>query len=408
MFSSKIRFSVLSAAVTLAAAAPFSTAQATNGQLPTCIGTYKCGMGGAGLTIASDPTAAAINPALAARMGNSAILSVGAFKADVQREIKGNGGVVNTAGGKQTSEADTFANGSMGVNYGLSDGKALNISLYPGGGGATNWTNPRTAGQVNSGADSDITWRMFNLQAALAYTLNPSTAIGGGIVLSRATMKTDAPDGNGNLDSGLNQVKTSNGVGFQFGAVHDINSTWSIAGDVHSKVWHQRFEGLTSVFNSSVDRPATMAIGFDYKHSPETQFAFDIKRVFNSTVDTISTEPLDEGGFGWNDTTILMIGAQHMVSDSFQIRAGYNYGESPIDDEHVFANILFPAIIEHHFTAGMNYAVTDTMELGWSGYWTPVARLTDTGTGDNYSVWGVDSKLWHQQYGTQVSLKYNF
>ncbi len=363
-------------------------------------------MGGAGLTIASDPTAAAINPALAGRMGDSAILSVGVFKANVERELAG--GLANTTGGKQKSEADTFANGSMGVNIRLDDEKAVNISLYPGGGGATNWANARTANGANDGTDSDITWRMFNLQIAMGYNPNPATSIGAGIVLSRATMKTDSLDNGFGRDAGLNKTQTANGIGFQIGGVHDVNDKLSIAGDVHSPVWHERFSGLKSVFISAVDRPGTIAIGADYKVSPETQVAFDIKRVMNSMVDTISMQPQADGGFGWNDPTILMLGVQHMLADNFQIRAGYNYGKSPIDEEHVFANVLFPAIVEHHFTAGLNVGVTDAIDLGWSGYWTPTAELKDSGEGDSFSQNGVGSKLWHQQYGTQISLKYNF
>lgn len=410
MSSSKFKFSLLSAATALAVAAPFGAAQATNGQLPTCVGTYKCGMGGAGLTIASDPTAAAINPALAARMGNEAILSVGGFKANVERDLVGNH--ANTTGGRQKSKADTFANGSMGVNFSLDDDKAVNLSLYPGGGGATNWQHSRTnaggAGGINDGTDSDITWRMLNLQAALAYKPNSNTAIGAGVVLSRATMKTDSLDNGFGRDAGLNKTKTSLGIGFQVGAVHDINSQWSIAGDVHSPVWHERFSELKSVFNSSVDRPATVAIGVDYKYTPETQFAVDLKRVVNSSVKTISSQPAAEGGFGWNDQTILMLGAQHKLSDNFQVRAGYNYGKAPVDEEHVFANVLFPAIVEHHFTAGANLGVTDSMEVGLSGYWTPTAKKVDSGNGDNFSSNNGGSTLWHQQYGGQVSLKVKF
>ena len=407
MFSTKIKVSVLTAAA-VAMFAPLNQANATNGQLPTCIGTYKCGMGGAGLTIASDPTAAAINPALAARTGNSAILSVGVFKANVERSLAGTNGVPNTTGGKQKSKADTFANGSMGVNYDLNDGNAFNISLYPGGGGATNWANSRTASGATDGTDSDVTWRMLNMQAAYAYTPNSATAVGLGLVLSRATMKTDSLDNKFQRDTGINKTQTSYGFGFQLGAVHDINTQWSMAGDFHSPVWHKRFSGLTKVFNSGVDRPATIAIGTDYRVTPETQIAVDIKRVMNSYVDTISDDPSTQGGFGWDDTTVLMLGVQHKVSDAFQVRAGYNYGESPIDDEHVFANILFPAIVEHHFTAGMSYAFTDAMELGLSGYWTPKAHLKEAGTGNTFSAFGIGSELWHQQYGTQVSLKYNF
>jgi len=95
MISFKHKFTLASAATALAVLAPLGAANATNGQLPTCVGTYKCGMGGAGLSIASDPTAAAINPALAAKMNNSAILSAGWFHADVERNISGTAGQAN-------------------------------------------------------------------------------------------------------------------------------------------------------------------------------------------------------------------------------------------------------------------------------------------------------------------------
>jgi len=150
MMTFKQKFTLASATAALAVMAPLGAANATNGQLPTCVGTYKCGMGGAGLSIASDPTAAAINPALAAKMGNSAIVSAGWFHADVERDLSATTSPnVNRNGGKQKSDASDFANGSMGVNYVLSDTRALNISLYPGGGGATDWDDSRTTAGNN-------------------------------------------------------------------------------------------------------------------------------------------------------------------------------------------------------------------------------------------------------------------
>jgi len=410
MVASKIKFIIFTGAAAVALSASLQPAQATNGQLPACIGTYKCGMGGAGMTIASDPTAAAVNPALAARMGNEAILSVGVFKADVERSLTGT--FANTTGGRQKSKADTFANGSLGVNYRLDDKKAVNISLYPGAGGSTNWLNARTGAGVGGGAtdgtDTNITYRMFNLQSAFAYTPNPSTAVGAGVVLSRQTMKTNSLDNTFGRDENLGKTQTSYGIGFQFGAVHDINDKLTVAVDVHTKIWHQEFAGLKSVFNSAVDRPATLAAGTDYKISPETQVALDVKFVLENGVKTIETEPAAEGGFGWKNIPILMLGVQHKVTNDLQVRAGYNYGKSPIDSEHVFANVLYPAIVEHHFTGGLNYAVTDSMEFGWSAYWTPRAKKIDSGQGDSFSSSNAGSTLWHQQYGTQVSLKYKF
>jgi len=103
-----------------------------------------------------------------------------------------------------------------------------------------------------------------------------------------------------------------------------------------------------------------------------------------------------------------MLGVQHQVNDALQVRAGYNYGRSPVDDQHIFANTLLPATVEHHFTLGLNYALSDAFDLGWSGYVTTENELTAPGTGNGYDQMGAGAKISHRQYGTQVSVKYNF
>ncbi len=413
MFSTKIKVSVLTAAA-VAMFAPLNQANATNGQLPTCVGTYKCGMGGAGLTIASDPTAATINPALAARMGNSAIINAGWFHADVERNIgTGNSTASNTAGGTQSSDASDFLNASLGVNYRVSDNLGLNISVYPGGGGATDWDNSRVTafyGASTLSDDRDIRWRMFNLQIATAWAPNETSSYGLGLVLTRADMKTTAVYGASsgapttNLNPGV--VDVAYGAGFQVGGVWDVYPDVTLAADYHSQVYMERFHKYRYVFLSSVNRPATVSVGMDYKYSPETIIALDVKHVMQDAISTMNTTP-SNGGFGWDNMNIIMLGAQHQLNDDLQVRAGWNYGNSPIADDRTFANVLFPAIVEHHFTAGGTYKM-DALEFGLSAYITPTRKQTDPGTGDGYSVMGKDTWLSHRQYGSQLSVKYNF
>jgi|GEM_PF-1499300 len=408
--------SVLSTAAIAAMTGLMPTgAQASNGQLPHCVGTYKCGMGGAGLTIASDPTAATINPALAARMGNEAILNAGWFNADVDGHLAENGGHGSRVGDTR-SDASDFANGSLGVNYKVDDNMGVNISIYPGGGGATDWDNSRTrnfgggTGDNSDGTDHMIRWRMFNMQAALAWAPNEKSAVGLGVIVSRSDMTTDSLDNSfGRPDPGpFGEVDRVWGYGVQVGGVYDVGDKISVAAKYHSKVKMQRFKKYLNIFNSSVDRPPVWAAGITARPDQNTDVALDVKYIENSEVKTISSAPQNDGGFGWRNQTVLMVGAQHRLSDDFSIRAGWNYGESPIDENHVFANFLFPAIIEHHFTAGLTYDMGSGMELGWSGYITPTAKQADSGNGDAFSRNNPDTVLKHQQMGTQISLKYKF
>jgi long-chain fatty acid transport protein len=412
MFSTKFKFSVLTAAA-VAVLAPFHTAQATVGQLPLCVGTYKCGMGGAGVSIASDPTAATINPALAARMGSSAIINAGWFHADVERNIsQGSPALANLAGGQQKSDASDFLNASMGVNYRVDDNLGLNISFYPGGGGATDWDDSRVgpgAGGSTLSDDRDIRWRMFNLQLAAAWAPNDTSSYGLGVILTRADMKTTAlyskvqtPTTNANPGA----IDVAYGAGVQIGGVWDVYPTVSLAVDYHSRVFMERFEKYPNVFKSTVDRPATFSIGVDYDYSPETTIALDVKHIMNDGMAVMNLSA-DLGGFGWNNVDVIMLGVQHQMTDTLQVRAGYAFANSPIDANNIFANILFPATVEHHFTGGATYTM-DAIEIGLSAYMTAKNTLTDNGSGGGYSRMGRGSWVSHQQYGSQASVKYNF
>ena len=53
---------------------------------------------------------------------------------------------------------------------------------------------------------------------------------------------------------------------------------------------------------------------------------------------------------------MVAIGAEYELTDTFKIRAGYNYGNNPVPSENL--SPLFPAIVEHHATVGFSYAFT--------------------------------------------------
>ena len=93
----KLQTALFSAVLAGGAAILAQPAQATYGQIMQCVGTNNCGMASAGLGFAQDATSAAINPALGARLGNEAMVSIGWFNADVAAHLDGSD--QNTAAG---------------------------------------------------------------------------------------------------------------------------------------------------------------------------------------------------------------------------------------------------------------------------------------------------------------------
>jgi long-chain fatty acid transport protein len=60
-------------------------------------------------------------------------------------------------------------------------------------------------------------------------------------------------------------------------------------------------------------------------------------------------------GFGWDDMTVYKLGVSYDLNDQWTVRAGYNYGESPIADDQLTFNILAPATTEKHYSVGFTY-----------------------------------------------------
>ncbi len=170
----------------------------------------------------------------------------------------------------------------------------------------------------------------------------------------------------------------------------------------------ERFSKYRNIFNSTLDRPPTITVGMDVKATDSTIVALDLKYINYENIKAMSSQPFADGGFGWKDMTVIALGIQHQYNKALTFRLGYNYGNSPIEDEYVFANVLLPAIVEHHFTAGATMKFSNAMEFGWSAFITPEASITDAGTGDMFSSGGTQTRMTAQQYGTQLSFKYKF
>ncbi|PHS76692.1 MAG: hypothetical protein COB59_10745 [Rhodospirillaceae bacterium] len=410
--TNKLKLTLLSGVAAFAASMmPAGQAYATFGMLPSCVGTEKCGMGGAGSAKAAAAVDAAMNPALAGKMGNEYQINLGWFWADV----KG----ITTIGDVQTemtSGAGDFPNGSLGVNYKIDDTTSFNISIVPGGGGASDWpTGRQGAGfPATKNEDQNVDYKMVYLQPSVSYKYDAGTTLGIGAILSRATMDTDSAQGSFQ-PSGVEGVsETFYGVGFQVGAVWDLPENGSFAVSLRSPVWHQDTGVYDNVvFTDPIDTPAQALLGLTFDVTPSTSISLDYKYVAWSSVATIGNSSNDpttaSRGFGWVDQNIFMIGVEHKIDDSLQIRAGVSHANSPIDEGHVLANFLFPAIVETHFTAGATYTMGNGMKLGASGYITPTAKKVD-----DLSVFGAAngvtraSILKHQQKGFQLSVSQEF
>lgn len=412
MFS-RITLVAIGLAAAMVVSVTSTPAGANNGMASYCVGTANCGMGGAGIAEANDATNVAINPALSGKLGNEVSLNLGWFHPE--RTLgPGSGAMSNTAAGSQTSQLSDYPDGSIGVNARLSPEFAVALAAWAAGGGETKYDKSRIAPGMlspNSNAfDNQVRIRQMNMAAGVAWSPAQWQSYGMSLILGYQDFKTNmavaccpgnsTTDGNGERDRAY-------GWGVRVGGLWDLAESLSIGLTGATPVRYQRFDKYKDLFKGGVDQPGSIGAGMSLRVTPSFNIVVDSKMLFWSKVDAIGTVP-SQGGFGWKDQPVFMLGGQYQASEDWTLRAGWNYGPSPIENTFVFANGLFPAITEHHFTAGLGYKLTEKWELSGSGYYSPENSIVDSGNGDSYSQFGRGTSISLKQYGGQLGLRWKF
>jgi long-chain fatty acid transport protein len=110
----------------------------------------------------------------------------------------------------------------------------------------------------------------------------------------------------------------------QYGAGVEIRPAkrWMIAADLRRYLWDHAMRQITVTGdNPSVNSPVTSVV---------------MPFVFN-----------------WRDQWVTMIGTEYAASQAVTLRAGWNYGKSPVPNATL--NPLFPATTTQHVTAGVSW-----------------------------------------------------
>jgi long-chain fatty acid transport protein len=99
-----------------------------------------------------------------------------------------------------------------------------------------------------------------------------------------------------------------------------------------------------------------------------------------------STAPLKLGnnqgmGFGWTDQTVYKLGFIYDYSDDLTLRAGYNYGKSPVRNDQLVFSALAPGIVEKHYSIGFTKKFKGETNWELSGTYMNVATNSQSGCG---------------------------
>jgi len=375
---------------------------ATNGLFLIGNGNKAKGMGGVGIGLSIDALSAASNPATISGMANRFDIGADIFVPSVE-------GTLGSVSSKSEAAINgiglnsTFILPAMGGTYQWNEDITLGLSVVPVGGGGTkyltNFFEAAAAGTPNAPSVSNrlgVDLVVGEIVTTIAYRINKTHSFGASLLIGIARFEAYGLDlfdpftqTQGTTDNFTDQGKDwTVGVGARIGWMGDFGKL-KVGLAYTSEVDMDEFNHYTELFaeNGDLDIPADIGMGISYQATSDLLVALDIKHIFYEDVASIGNlgpnlagNPagalgsedrrlgLANGlGFGWTDTTVYKIGAEYNINEKWIARAGWNYAESPInEDREIIFNLVAPATVEHHLTLGGTYNISPTMEINAS------------------------------------------
>ncbi len=388
-------------------------AAATNGYFMTGSG-YKVQTAGAGSAVSMDGTDAAVNPALIADLRNEFIISLGIFHPEMRMDTSA-APVGNPAtAGWSNGNIKNYLDGSIGYRECINQRWSFGVAVTGSGLGAKYPQPVVNPLFLRTPSDTEVAYRVVMVSPTLAYkSCNDKFSVGGSVILGVSDFKSNtiiAPtDGIPSFPQtvGDNHHDQALGIGARIGTKIHVTDRFDLGLTVATPVWFQRFDKYKDALISSLNYPANGTVGVAYKLTPCTQVFADYKYIYFRGDKLLRKTP-QEGGFGWKNQNVFMIGAQHHFNDRLTGRVGYNYGKTPLAKDKVFANVLVPIVVEHHIGAGLTYKIRRCDEISLGGYFVPRKTMTDPGTGDSFSQAGRGTRISMWQYDVQIAWKHKF
>ncbi|MEW6119354.1 MAG: outer membrane protein transport protein [Pseudomonadota bacterium] len=400
-----MRLSFKHAALAAACLAAFP-AHATNGYFLPGFGIRSQGMGGVGIAYGRDSLSTAANPANAVNTGMRGDMGFAVFNPERHASISNDPGTPSFGfftdtgyfDGNVESDAKYFLMPEMGFSMPLTD--KLHVALAVVGNGGMNTTYRENIFSLNGTPPVDKTIGVDMMQLLVpisaAYKVNENHAVGASLVLAETRFRAYglgafqlfpvSSDPAHLTDQGFDY---SYGAGVKLGWLGEfLDDKVAIGVTYASRTWMSKFDKYRGLFaeQGDFDIPENYGIGIAIKPVKNLVIAADVLRInYNDIASVGNRGPgvfsmpslgipalVDDGtdlgndngmGFGWKNQTVYKLGIQYGVNNRLQVRAGYNYGKTPIPDDQVTFNLLAPATVEKHYSVGLTYRANDNLEV---------------------------------------------
>lgn len=374
MFNQK---SKLALAVAAAAALTFSAgAHATNGIMQAGNGMVAHGLGGAGLSNAGEAMAGFDNPALINQTGDALSMGFSIFMPDREVDATASMG----AAAPVVSDSKMFAIPQVAFTSKVNDAISWGIMVNAMGGMNSDY---RT-GPSGTGSAQTVDLSGMIVAPTMSYAFNNNLSAGASLILGYENLRVRNFFG-----TGLSNEGSTMAYGVKLGVDAKVADGISVGGMLQPKLSAGEisfFKNSLAPFGFAGDAAITLpnmaGVGGKFAVGKSVDIVADVLYYQWTSVDVFKF-------FGWDDQTVFKVGAEFRPTDKLALRAGINYGQSPIKGgnrvpsvgggmDAAFANYPFPAISESHFTLGLGYNMDKNM--AFNAYYMYSPKNTETAT----------------------------
>lgn len=462
-----VKRSLLAIAISGVVASP--AVNATNGYFSHGYSTKEKGLAGAGTAFSQDAMAAATNPAGMAFVGERMDVGMALFSPSprgftltgtpVQSPPSlppGPNTSVNAAPNTTyESDNDLFLIPHFAYNWQLNSDSTVGVSVYGNGGMDTEYPASATPGGFGTFGGNGVTsppptgnagisMAQLFINVSFSKKIDAKNAVGGSVILVGQRFEGQGLENFGSFSvdpSNLsgNRRSDSFGAGVKLGYQGEVSDGVRVGIAYQSKMsmgeWGE-YKGLFAE-GGDFDIPSTYNIGVSFDVGSSGVIVADIQRINYSDVASISNpvsnltngsclpgapfpsgNPLATGsgclggsngaGFGWEDMTIFKIGYQIDDGDN-TYRVGYSHADQPIPDSETLFNLLAPAVIEDHITAGMTMKLSGNQEFNIAGMYAPNNTVKGPNPFDGgAAVGGTDIEIEMSQWEIQAGWAWKY
>jgi len=374
-------------------------ANATNGMRMIGFGPVQDSMGGVSVGLPLDAASILTNPAGMSVLPGRIDFGASYFKPSVDYKA---------TGGANGAEIDSDRGGSpvpaFGLIVPLGDKFKFGVGAYGVAGMGVDYS-ANLYGSVTY-----TSYSQMRFAPALSYKINDIVSVGVALNVMYATMEFNAASAFSQLP---HMGASSLGYGATIGVLVKPTDMIQIGLAYETKSFFQDFSFNTSAGEDKIefDQPEIATIGIGIKPVKDLLIGFDIEWINWSETNgqnlpkyTTNSSSAMPWNLNWSDQFVYKLGVQYTVNPTVVLRAGYNYGKMPLDSNRAFENIAFPAVSEHHFTAGMGINFNKQFTLNIGGMYSPSAKID--GSNMTQGISSYDTEM--SQYSLDMGVTYTF